>query len=342
MTSTDIVCNVNGTDGTGVETIDVTEGDTITVGWDPSGHPGPITHFLFGPVDDASAATGVGSWVKIDELDYVDGEWANAIMEENGGNYTFTLPTGLESGEYLLRSEMLALHAAETIGGAQFYIGCAQIKITGTGGGCSPSIELPGAYDAEDDDIYIPDVYNGFDPTTYSAPGGDVAVCGGSGSSQPVTTAPEATSTSAASVPAVTTTATTSAVEVVPTSSAEESTVVPTTSTVEVLVPTSGADETSAAPTTLATLTRSTIVAQQPTTSTAIALPSAETSTVAASSSVTGDLPSTTSQPATGGSGTVALYGQCGGINYTGSTTCASGATCFEYNPYYSQCISSA
>ncbi|KAF2127862.1 carbohydrate-binding module family 1 protein [Dothidotthia symphoricarpi CBS 119687] len=34
----------------------------------------------------------------------------------------------------------------------------------------------------------------------------------------------------------------------------------------------------------------------------------------------------------------VAIYGQCGGEGYTGSTTCASGS-CTEYNPYYSQCI---
>ncbi|KAF2195694.1 glycoside hydrolase family 6 protein [Zopfia rhizophila CBS 207.26] len=35
----------------------------------------------------------------------------------------------------------------------------------------------------------------------------------------------------------------------------------------------------------------------------------------------------------------VALYGQCGGIDYTGSTTCASGAYCSKINDYYSQCL---
>jgi hypothetical protein len=35
--------------------------------------------------------------------------------------HEFKLPTGLASGEYLLRSEMLALHGAQTVGGAQFY-----------------------------------------------------------------------------------------------------------------------------------------------------------------------------------------------------------------------------
>ncbi|KUL84843.1 hypothetical protein ZTR_08233 [Talaromyces verruculosus] len=45
----------------------------------------------------------------------------------------------------------------------------------------------------------------------------------------------------------------------------------------------------------------------------------------------------------TGSSGAVqTLYGQCGGINWTGATTCASGATCKVQNPYYYQCVSSS
>ncbi|KAK6354617.1 hypothetical protein TWF696_003758 [Orbilia brochopaga] len=49
----------------------------------------------------------------------------------------------------------------------------------------------------------------------------------------------------------------------------------------------------------------------------------------------------TTTTTTAGGSGgcTVALYGQCGGINYTGCTTCASGSTCKYSNDYYSQCL---
>lgn len=33
------------------------------------------------------------------------------------------------------------------------------------------------------------------------------------------------------------------------------------------------------------------------------------------------------------------LYGQCGGIGWTGSTVCASGLSCQYINPYYSQCL---
>ncbi|KAK6537129.1 hypothetical protein TWF694_011328 [Orbilia ellipsospora] len=33
------------------------------------------------------------------------------------------------------------------------------------------------------------------------------------------------------------------------------------------------------------------------------------------------------------------LYGQCGGVGWTGQTTCGSGATCSYLNDYYSQCL---
>ncbi|CAK4461373.1 unnamed protein product [Aphanomyces euteiches] len=36
--------------------------------------------------------------------------------------------------------------------------------------------------------------------------------------------------------------------------------------------------------------------------------------------------------------GQVPVWGQCGGSVYTGSTVCADGSTCFEYNEWYSQC----
>ncbi|KAI0352467.1 hypothetical protein OH77DRAFT_790303 [Trametes cingulata] len=38
----------------------------------------------------------------------------------------------------------------------------------------------------------------------------------------------------------------------------------------------------------------------------------------------------------------VAVWGQCGGIGFTGSTTCDAGTTCVKLNDYYSQCQPSA
>lgn len=44
----------------------------------------------------------MGSWVKIDEQSYVDGQWANEIMEAVDMTHEFTLPSNLESGDYLV------------------------------------------------------------------------------------------------------------------------------------------------------------------------------------------------------------------------------------------------
>ncbi|KAG8805160.1 hypothetical protein FRC17_005698 [Serendipita sp. 399] len=38
----------------------------------------------------------------------------------------------------------------------------------------------------------------------------------------------------------------------------------------------------------------------------------------------------------------VAVWGQCGGMNYTGSKTCAAGSTCVYQNDWYSQCLPSS
>lgn len=103
----------------GVSTISAAAGANFTVQWDSSSHPGPIQHFLFGPVTNASLSTGIGSWVKIDEFDEYNGTFASNIMEENDMKYSFYLPTNIADGDYLLRSEMLALHGSETLGGAQ-------------------------------------------------------------------------------------------------------------------------------------------------------------------------------------------------------------------------------
>ncbi|KAI9657013.1 MAG: hypothetical protein M1821_003179 [Bathelium mastoideum] len=61
----------------------------------------------------------------------------------------------------------------------------------------------------------------------------------------------------------------------------------------------------------------------------------------ASSGSGTGTGSGGTTTPSTtpvGSGGSVAEYGQCGGIGYSGATTCASPYTCVTLNSYYSQC----
>ncbi|OTA93338.1 glycoside hydrolase family 61 protein [Hypoxylon sp. CO27-5] len=89
----------------------------------------------------------------------------------SGGQYTwpsngkaqvsFTVPQCLADGDYLFRIEHVALHSASAAGGAQFYISCAQIHVSGGSGSAQPKelVSFPGAYKATDPGLMI-NIYN--------------------------------------------------------------------------------------------------------------------------------------------------------------------------------------
>ena len=80
------------------------------------------------------------------------------------------IPAQTPSGQYLYRIEHIALHGAGTTGGAQFYIGCGQITVTGGGNGTpGPKIAFPGGYSAKDPGILI-NIYYPI-PSNYTPPG---------------------------------------------------------------------------------------------------------------------------------------------------------------------------
>ena len=80
------------------------------------------------------------------------------------------IPASTPSGEYLLRVDQIALHMANRPGGAQFYLACTQIKITGGGSGTpGPLVAFPGAYKTNDPGILV-DLYS-MQPDSYIPPG---------------------------------------------------------------------------------------------------------------------------------------------------------------------------
>lgn len=87
-----------------------------------------------------------------------------------------SVPNNLAPGNYLIRHEIIALHLAVTIGGAEFYPSCSQLSVGGDQTGAPKSsdlVSLPGAYSDTDPGIYAPDVYNpGF---IYTFPGPPIA-----------------------------------------------------------------------------------------------------------------------------------------------------------------------
>jgi lytic cellulose monooxygenase (C1-hydroxylating) len=86
-------------------------------------------------------------------------------LDKNKGIFSIKIPkTNVPSGNYILRTELLALHQGNWAGGAQFYISCLDIKVTG-GSGKFPTdkgVEFPGAYTPDTPGILF-DVYSGKD-----------------------------------------------------------------------------------------------------------------------------------------------------------------------------------
>ncbi|KAK3292839.1 glycoside hydrolase [Chaetomium fimeti] len=167
--------------GTGApETYAVTAGKSINYNAKASiSHPGPMAFYIAKVPEGETAATWDGSgqvWSKI----YQE-------MPELGGSMTWptsgaasvpvTIPSCLSDGEYLLRAEHIALHSAGSAGGAQFYISCAQLSVTGGSGSWSPKsqVAFPGAYSATDPGILI-NIYYPV-PTSYTPAGPAVESC---------------------------------------------------------------------------------------------------------------------------------------------------------------------
>lgn len=86
------------------------------------------------------------------------------------------IPKCVANGEYLLRAEHIALHSASSVGGAQLYLSCAQINISGGSGTANPTkVSFPGAYKANDPGLVV-NIYYPV-PTNYQPPGPAPLTC---------------------------------------------------------------------------------------------------------------------------------------------------------------------
>lgn len=81
----------------------------------------------------------------------------------------FVVPKSVPSCKYLVRVESIALHLAQSRGGAQIYLSCAQVEVSfGGSGSPGPLVTIPGAYKANDQGLLW-----SYHPvrTSYTAPG---------------------------------------------------------------------------------------------------------------------------------------------------------------------------
>ncbi|RPA72788.1 hypothetical protein BJ508DRAFT_67612 [Ascobolus immersus RN42] len=156
-------------------------------------HDGPVIVYLQ-KVDNALTSSGAGQWFKIYQNGLVSKDyWGTDVLNANCGKQDLKIPADIAPGDYLLRTEVIALHVAGSPGGAQHYVSCFQLKVTG-GGSANPSgVTFPGGYSANDPGILF-NLYGQY--TSYPVPGPPVytgGAGGGNPSPQPTSTATSTT-----------------------------------------------------------------------------------------------------------------------------------------------------
>jgi len=177
VTLPDLACYDSAEPGT-ADTISVAAGSTF--GFNANGNPSSIYHPGVVNVYMAQAPSGtdVASWdpsgdvwFKVYEISAVtDGGSTITFPAENVPGISFTIPSELPSGQYIVRMEAIALHVAQSFGGAQFYISCANVEVTGGGSGTpTPLVSIPGVYTGYEPGILI-DIYYPI-PANYTQPG---------------------------------------------------------------------------------------------------------------------------------------------------------------------------
>ncbi|KAF2111043.1 glycosyl hydrolase family 61-domain-containing protein [Lophiotrema nucula] len=131
-------------------------------------HMGPGQIYMSKAPGDIESYTGDGDWFKIAYIGYKpDGVGTFDWLTYGKGEMNFTVPKTTPPGKYLVRAEHLYVNTQynET----QQFIGCAQIEVTGPGGGTpGPFITFPGGYDLRDPGIMRP---QGQPYTEYKPPG---------------------------------------------------------------------------------------------------------------------------------------------------------------------------
>ncbi|KAJ7609359.1 glycoside hydrolase family 61 protein [Mycena polygramma] len=213
--SLDLTCGRGAAPGTQLAA--AKPGDVLRLDWKTLAEGGRWFHDV-GPMmayltecGSASKCTGEGEggfnaseaeWFKIAQQGVgEDGTWAQAKLD-TGAPATLTIPRTLAPGNYLLRFEIIALHTAQSPGGAEFYPACAQLAVSGSGTGkpsASELVKLPGAYKATDKGILV-DVYD-LPEGGYVFPGPKVAAfveCGSAAASSGAKVASSKTTKAAA------------------------------------------------------------------------------------------------------------------------------------------------
>ncbi|KAL6709369.1 hypothetical protein ACN47E_001776 [Coniothyrium glycines] len=382
-TGTALQCNVNPAAASGkcsfapgdVVTMEMHQHNTRACTEEGIGgaHWGPVLAYL-SKVEDAATADGSSEFFKVYENTWKkasgstqgdNDHWGTKDLNYNCGKLDFTIPENLAPGDYLLRAEAIALHAASSSGGAQHYVTCYQLTVSGSGTLVpKDTVTFPSAYTKTGPGLGF-SIHTNMD--SYPAPGPALIEGGTEATPQLLTfgsIAGTPAATGGASPPAASSSKAAEATSAAVASSsavveAEASSVAPVVTSAAV-ISSAAAEPTEAAPTEAAPIESAPIPTPELSAAPEVPVPTSAIPTIApypvnnATSQVLTNtgvpskpspaVPSTFStlvrpQPTGGASGAIKEYYQCGGQDFKGTGSCAEGLICKEWNPYYSQCI---
>ena len=167
VNSKDFVCNTGGSRGVAGK-CPVKAGSVVTVEMhqQPNDrkcsaeaiggmHWGPVQGWLAKVSDAGKVDPTTAGWFKFHITGWAknpsgrsgdDDWWGTRDLNTCCGRMDMKIPADLAPGDYLLRAEALALHAAGPQSIGQYYMSCYQLTITGDGTATPATVKIPGAY----------------------------------------------------------------------------------------------------------------------------------------------------------------------------------------------------
>jgi cellulase len=137
--NSDIICHKSATNAQ--IAAPVKAGGKVELQWTPwpVSHHGPVIDYMAncnGPCETVDKTTL--SWFKVDQVGLLNpnvtsGYWGTDVLINNNNSWVVEIPPTLAKGNYVLRHEIIALHAAGSAGGAQVYPQCVNLAVSGTG-----------------------------------------------------------------------------------------------------------------------------------------------------------------------------------------------------------------
>ncbi|KAK6723729.1 hypothetical protein SNK04_002575 [Fusarium graminearum] len=182
----DIICHRGAENA--VKSAKVKAGEKITIKWDtwPESHKGPVIDYLAscGSAGCAKVDKTSLKFFKIAEAGMTSGgKFASDDLIAAGNTWEVTVPTSIKAGNYVLRHEIIALHAAGQENGAQNYPQCFNLEVESDGTAEPAGVAGTSLYTASEKGIVF-DLYN--NPTSYPIPGPKMNIAGGSSGAAPL------------------------------------------------------------------------------------------------------------------------------------------------------------